>query len=213
MLFNFYEWFFVEAANPSDKVKLLAVIKGDIKSQNPERYEMQLKQLGGIYLKELGAQRRASDNDVNSFNFYELKNPNPLEFKDIFRSFYNERLASPQKFLDFSRLHFYSAENFYSAESSTTSKSSSRMSPYLPMSLVLQFETRYELDRSAAIKKLFSILIDISKKFQEDLGKVKTEKFSLTQQPFRPVTLQSPESTTSPSSEKINISQITRGQG
>lgn len=199
MLFNFYEWFFVEAANPSDKVKLLAVIKGDIKSQNPERYEMQLKQLGGIYLKELGEQRRASLNNVNDVSFYELKNPNPLKFQDIFASFYNERLTSPQAFVSFSRPYFYSA--------------GTRMSPYLPMSVVPQFERRYKLDRSTAIKKLFSILIDISQKFQQDLQKVETEKISLTQQPFRPVTLQSPESTTSPSSEKINISQITGGQG
>jgi len=208
VLFNFYEWFFVEAANPSDKERLLAVIKGDIKSQNPKIYEKQLRELGGIYLRELGTeQRRASNNDVNSFNFYELQNPNPLKFQNIFGSFYNERLASPQKFLDFSRPHFYSAD------SSTTSTSLSRMSPYLPMSLVLQFEKIYELDRSTAIKKLFSILIDIDKKFKQDLEKVETEKISLTQQqPFRPVTVQNPQQTPATDAGKINISQITRGR-
>jgi hypothetical protein len=198
VLFNFYEWFFVEAANPSDKERLLAVIKGDIESKNPARYEMQLRQLGGIYLNELGAQRRASLNNVSDVNFFELKNPNPLKFQDIFASFYNERLTSPQAFVSFSRPYFYS--------------SGARMSPYLPMSVVPQFETRYKIDRPTAIKKLFSILIDINQKFQQDLEKVETEKISLTQQqPFRPVTVQNPQQTPATDAGKINISQITRG--
>jgi hypothetical protein len=193
VLLNFYEWFFVEAVQQSKKGELLILIKGDMDSSNPLRYERQLRELGGIYLQELGAQRRASTNDLNSVNFFELKNPNPLKFNDIFASFYNERLNTPQAFVSFSRPYFYAA--------------GSRMSPYLPMSIVPQFETRYKISREDAIKKLFSILIDINNKFQQDIQSVESEKISLSpQQPFRPVTLQQPED----QSGKINISNITR---
>ncbi len=197
MLFNFYEWFFVEAVQSANKADILKTIKGDIESQNPQRYEQQLKALGGIYLQELGKQRRASTNDLNSSNFYELKNQYPLKFKDIFSSFYNERLRTPEAFIKFSRPYFYSA--------------GTRMSPYLPMSLVTQLEARYQLPRKKAIEKLFSILIDINQKFQTDLQQIETEKISLQQpQPYRPVTAkQSPQSPSD--SGMINISQITKG--
>ena len=197
VLLNFKEWFFIESAASLNKNDLLSTIKGDIDSANTRRYQQELKNLGEIYFKELAGtikqveDRNSTNNKLKTATFYMLGNPNPLKFdREILTSFYDNRAN-----VEFIQNYFFSANSV--------------MSPYVPMIYISNLERDNGFTRLESLNKFFSLLVDIDKKFQEDIQKVETEKFSLFPQgSYTPSRFTPP---TKNDSGKVNISAILRG--
>jgi hypothetical protein len=192
ILLNFKEWFFIENTASLNKNDLLSTIKGDIDSANTRRYQQELKNLGEIYFKELsGTIKQTNNNYLKTATFYMLGNPNPLKFdKEILTSFYDNRANA-----EFIQSYFFSANSV--------------MSPYVPMIYILNLERDNGFTRLESLNKFFSLLVDIDKKFQEDIQKVETEKFSLFPQgSYTPSRFTPPKGT---DGGKVNISAILRG--
>lgn len=197
VLLNFKEWFFIESAASLNKNDLLSTIKGDIDSANTRRYQQELKNLGEIYFKELAGtikqveDRDGTNNKLKAATFYMLGNPNPLKFdREILTSFYDNRAN-----VEFIRNYFFSANSV--------------MSPYVPMIYISNLERDNGFTRLESLNKFFSLLVDIDKKFQEDIQKVETEKFSLFPQgSYTPSRFTPPKE----DSRKLDISAILRGR-
>ena len=120
-----------------------------------------------------------------------LGNPNPLKFdREILTSFYDNRAN-----VEFIQNYFFSANSV--------------MSPYVPMIYISNLERDNGFTRLESLNKFFSLLVDIDKKFQEDIQKVETEKFSLFPQgSYTPSRFTPPKE----DSGKLDISAILRGR-